>query len=444
MKGLTRVLRGAGRGRGLGVAAAGQPAHADFYPSLWEWSLPQPDGQWHLYEVRLAYPRAQLLVDGLLFAENKTNSDVVDAYELTEASGSALTSYVGACFHARTNSLVEHFEGDIASVVLTKNPGSDQASCRVECRERLEAGQQRGAEIALSAAGLEEMAQLLRQVVYVKEAGSGVGTRLVKVATSVHCGSGGKQVSLAEVGVSVEVAEREWEVRLEGGSSQAVGRAELENGVEPFRQVAIVVEEVGGGEGAEGGEEVLLSECRVQITPERNLMAPLQNYEKVMFLQNLLDEYRFEFKETLDSVVVRGKASARSYEAFLRRLTYVVTNAAEVDSGRLLRQKQFLVSCVRSEPALTTNTVLVELNVVDEKKPAAKEEPPQDRFGFVAHKQAQKLVVGEDSDVLLDTINLPHGYNLKASQTSSSYLSGFATEKVLSLIYESNRLQVLC
>jgi hypothetical protein len=67
----------------------------------------------------------------------------------------------------------------------------------------------------------------------------------------------------------------------------------------------------------------------------------------------------------------------------------------------------------------------VELNVADEKKPAAKEEPPQDRFGFVAHKQAQKLVVGEDSDVLLDTINLPHGYNLKASQTSKLLSSGF-------------------
>ena len=103
--------------------------HDVFYPSLWEWSMPANvlDNQWHLYELRLDYPNAQLSVDGVHFVENKTNSDIVDAYELAASGGRGQVAvYVGACYHARTDSLVEHFEGDVGSIVLRKVSASGQ------------------------------------------------------------------------------------------------------------------------------------------------------------------------------------------------------------------------------------------------------------------------------------------------------------------------------
>ncbi len=424
-------------------ASKDHPANSDFYPSLWEWSLPIPDGKWHLYEVRLNYPKAELFVDGQNFIENKTNSDIVDANQLTESvKDAALSSYVGACYHARTNTLVDHFEGEIASIVLTKNNNMDtnQATnkCNIECRERVEVnmiGNERlvgilktsGANVSFHAKNLEDMVQLLSKVDYVndldtieKEKG---GTRLIKLTTSMHCENNGKQISLADVTVNIAIAEKkQFNVHLEGDSDQEINKNELENGVEPFRQVSIIVDEVNRVDAGVTNEEVILSECRVQITPERNLMAPMQNYEKIMFLQNLLDEYKLEFKETLDSVLVRGLTTASNYEAFIRRLTYVVTNAGQIPKDKMFKQKQFLVSCVRSEPVIQTNGVLVELNVVSsQEKNEANKQLPQDRFEFVAHKQAQKLVVGDDSDINLDTINLPHVYNMKASNASKSY-----------------------
>ena len=74
-----------------------------FYPSLWQWSLYEPilsDAKWHFYEIKFTYPKASLYIDGTLFAENLTNSDIIDAYELKNNNDvEPLTTYVGACYH---------------------------------------------------------------------------------------------------------------------------------------------------------------------------------------------------------------------------------------------------------------------------------------------------------------------------------------------------------
>lgn len=114
-----------------------------FYPSLWEWSLYEPvlsDSKWHLYEIRLNYPNASLYIDGIKFAENNTNSDIIDAYELNDAADTGtIISHIGACFHARTQAMTDHFEGDIGPVVLTKKMNRDKmATCKQECGEYID------------------------------------------------------------------------------------------------------------------------------------------------------------------------------------------------------------------------------------------------------------------------------------------------------------------
>jgi hypothetical protein len=76
-----------------------------FYPSLWEWALSESlltDSKWHYYEVKFSYPNAVLFIDGQKFAENTTNSDIIDAYELSDAKGvGSVSSYIGACYHGK-------------------------------------------------------------------------------------------------------------------------------------------------------------------------------------------------------------------------------------------------------------------------------------------------------------------------------------------------------
>lgn len=114
-----------------------------FYPSLWEWSLYEPvlsDAKWHFYEIRFNYPNATLFIDGVKFAENNTNSDIIDAYELNESSDTGtITSHIGACFHARTQAMTDHFEGDIGQVILSKKR-ANKANCKQECDEYIDSG----------------------------------------------------------------------------------------------------------------------------------------------------------------------------------------------------------------------------------------------------------------------------------------------------------------
>lgn len=74
-----------------------------FYPSLWQWQLDESiinDAKWHFYEIKLNYPKASLYIDNVLFNENLTNSDIIDAYELKNTNEvEPLSTYIGACFH---------------------------------------------------------------------------------------------------------------------------------------------------------------------------------------------------------------------------------------------------------------------------------------------------------------------------------------------------------
>jgi hypothetical protein len=85
-----------------GVATAAATDEV-FYPSLWEWTLYEPllsDAKWHYYEIKFNYPNATLYIDGVKFFENTTNSDIIDAYELSDAADvGSIVTYVGACYH---------------------------------------------------------------------------------------------------------------------------------------------------------------------------------------------------------------------------------------------------------------------------------------------------------------------------------------------------------
>ncbi len=76
-----------------------------FYPSLWQWSLSEKllnDKIWHLYEIKFNYPKAELFIDGNLFVENLTNSDIIDALELKNTNeADPVSTYIGACYHGK-------------------------------------------------------------------------------------------------------------------------------------------------------------------------------------------------------------------------------------------------------------------------------------------------------------------------------------------------------
>ncbi len=184
-----------------------------FYPSLWQWTLDEKilnDGEWHFYEIKLNYPKANLYIDGQLFAENLTNSDIIDAYELKNDETYSLTTYIGACFHARTKTLVDHFEGDIGplkliktNVNLNKQQQQEQqkTECTMNCMESIEINMignekylnsikqnSNQNEIRIQTSSLNELNQIVSKISYKNKKISNpqVGSRNIILTTAIQ------------------------------------------------------------------------------------------------------------------------------------------------------------------------------------------------------------------------------------------------------------------
>lgn len=195
------------------------------------------------------------------------------------------------------------------------------------------------------------------------------------------------------INLNVKRQKQEYNVQLEGAKQLTATKFDLENGIEPFKDITIVqapinkiddtpnsydsssdddVSKENDSNASESSENnsnsdsksVKLSKCIIKIVPERNLMAPTLNNEKVMFLQNLLDDFNFKFEETNDYVSISGIQSVENYETFIRHLTYVITNINDVEPANLalIKNKQFFLSCLRNEPNIETNTILIQVD----------------------------------------------------------------------------------
>ena len=232
----------------------------------------------------------------------------------------------------------------------------------------------------------------------------------------------------AQIAIQVKSsAKREYVVKLEGEKSFFVSKADIENGVEPFKDISISSKPVATENSDEeytsseepadpvSTSEPRLNKCQIRITPERNLMTPGQNNEKVMFLQNLLDDYGLKFEETVNTVVISGEQSLENYENFLRRLTYVVLSIDEADTTKLslIKTKTFLLSCTRVEPQVDTNSILVQMSLTQESAGV------NSAAGPVAYKQAQRYIVADSEE---DNVKDSFSFNSKKEATATSNL----------------------
>ena len=300
-------------------------------------------------------------------------------------------------------------------------------------------------EIKMKTASLLDMTQLIRKLSYInKQTYPKRGSRSIVVTTVAECGNTGKAIVLNDLSVKVKLTHQvqEYNVQLEGLKQVFASTMELENGVEPFKDFSILkvsinkvddTPSVNSDESEEPDEEesdaVKLSKCLIKIAPERNLMDKSVNSEKVMFLQNLLDDFGFKFEETVSSVVISGLQSVENYQTFIRRLTYIITNINEVNKENLelIKNKKFFISCFRSEPNIETNTVLIQLNltrsidiVVSSESDTLPVFSTQSEDGFVANKQAQRLVVPErDNDILRTKIEDFTSQNKKTATSNN-------------------------
>ena len=243
---------------------------------------------------------------------------------------------------------------------------------------------------------------------------------------------------------------QQYKVQLDGSKQLFVSKQDLENGVELFKDISILklrdtssdsavakredsndaTEDSIDSQSAESDAlpideqqqlkpSIKFSKCTINVQPDRNLMQPSANNEKIMLLQNLLDEFGFKFKQTLQQVIISGESSMENYEAFLRRLTYVVVHLSDINDEaklKLIAYKRFYIKCVRSDLDVETNTILIKMNMTEEQDEKALVDAGKNP-SYMALKQIDKYVVSETED---DVIQQKSGDFTRGSTADAS------------------------
>ena len=374
----------------------------DFYPSLWEWSIEniEGDSEWHFYEIKYDYPNAALYIDGIHYEENTTNSDIIDAHELEDVSATGLkVIYIGACYNGRTHGFSSYFSGDIAGLSLHKvqvqDNGSNKIDCQRNCNEYMDLNMI-GNENYLSSVEFiqnnlikiktqtyTDLLALLKKIHYVNKnvqtlTKAQVGKRYVKLNTEIICyknpenNTDNRKLSVSAqefvIDIDVKMPKKELSVEIDGNRQFAVSKNVLINqGISIFKEISILLNEVNSlmpetdsneinnSDEELDDEKVYLSLCSIKISPANS-------NEKFMFASYNDDELfgvndDFKISRVNDVVKVEGLNTIKSYEAYLRNLVFIlVENKNTIDSNKLI-----YLSCMRSEPAIETNSILIQV-----------------------------------------------------------------------------------
>ena len=382
----------------------------EFYPSLWQWSLDslEGDSKWHFYEIKYDYPNAALYIDGLHYEENQTNSDIIDAHELDDISATGLSvSYVGACYNGRSHAFSNHFHGDIAGLILNKAEKSK--NCAKSCNEYLDLNMI-GNENYLSSVKSNQndliriqtktyfdLVTLLKKINYVNKdldpskllAKSQIGKRYLKLKTEMICfknpenSTDDRKVSTVfhdfQIDLNVKKPKQEINVQIDGSRQYVVSKNVLLNkGINLFKEISIsktAINEVNAvssvesqenyvdsSSSTEDGDDIYFSSCSIKLLPSNNnekFAIGAFNDDEIF---SVTDE--FKLSRSGDLVKVEGLNSIKIYESYLKNLIYTVV----VDDKQPGNNKLFYLSCLRNEPAIETNTILIQVRKSYSKK----------------------------------------------------------------------------
>ena len=98
-------------------------------------------------------------------------------------------------------------------------------------------------EINVKSTNLDEMTQLVRKLNYInKNKNPKEGSRSIKLTTQVRCSDSAREIKLNDLFVNLNLKQQkqEYNVQLEGVKQLFTTTDDLENGMEPFRDVSIV------------------------------------------------------------------------------------------------------------------------------------------------------------------------------------------------------------
>uniref|UniRef100_A0A7E4ZS07 Calsyntenin-1 n=1 Tax=Panagrellus redivivus TaxID=6233 RepID=A0A7E4ZS07_PANRE len=408
-------------------------ATAEFRAAEWRWSMDEVcDNEWHSYAIVFHdLDNVQLFADGKEFTSTGRNPEILDDWPLHQTKALKTKMVVGACWHARSQSMVQYFDGYLSGMKLL--PGKVDTEKAITCSHEI--GDQlvlaasdnslipgdsivfnkAKTELSLKASSRSELERLLRLTKFTSKKNSTVDAA-VEIITTQTCKDGrimktdmqaieisSKDDEESDVTESptttttttaaptMKAVEKEpLTLSISGINLINTDRRSLKEGTTILPALELIVTKVGKDNKAQDvteGQKINL--CKVSMKPARDM-----DLEYFSSPAALIASLNVDFEHDKQGITLRGEETVKGYREILSKIHYFNTRPESYN------KKLYTVQCTLSDSVTVSNefTVTMTVDGADDADATVEELPM---------KSLESLVDSIDAEALTESNETP-------------------------------------
>ena len=313
-------------------------ATAEFRAAEWRWQDDRVcDNEWHSYSILFnSLDDVQLFVDGKKFTMNDRNPEILDDWPLHQTKELKTRLVVGACWHARSSSMTQYFNGYLTAMKLLpgKVESLDAISCTheqneelvIEAEDSLKPGDviesnKAKTELTLRAKNVEELTRLIRKVKYsAKNNGSLDST--VEITAKQRCHDG-RQLSIDTASISIVTKESSAPVlSISGVNLINTDERSLKVGTSMLPDIDITVTQQDSAthQALDITAQHKRQWCKVYMKPARDM-----DFEYFSSPAALIASLNVDFEHDKQGIMLKGLETIKGYREILSKIHYFNT-----------------------------------------------------------------------------------------------------------------------
>ncbi|CEF71571.1 Calsyntenin-1 [Strongyloides ratti] len=341
----------------------------EFKSAEWRWHLDEVcDNQWHTYVIKFNnLDNVELFVDGNKFNNNERNPEILDDWPLHKTENLKTKLVVGACWHGRTEEMVQHFKGQLSSMYLLPNDveEDEKIDCLGKCSEEfnydysepLGNGQKVIIDhniVTLEALNVDDLVDMMAKITYKNTQKYIIpGNRTVTIDVEMNCDNGEHIKFLGtKMNINVKKIEVLPVLTVSGSPTVHVIGKNLKNGVSMFPDIEISA--VNAEEGVDLTEKSTLDWCQIHLNPSRDL--DLEYFSSPASLIALLN---VDFEHDKQGILLKGKEKISGYRDIIRQINYFSTR---IDA---YSKRTFILQCSMMDGKVESNKFTAVLDIKD-------------------------------------------------------------------------------
>jgi hypothetical protein len=348
-------------------------AAPEFRAAEWRWETPTVcDGSWHSYAILFAdLDNVTLLVDGERFGINERNPEILDDWPLHQTKEHKTRLVVGACWHGRNQTMVQHFKGHLSSMFLL--PGLVEPEATIKCMhsnneklsirtiDHLVLGESvvfnhDETQVSLKANSLSEAASLLKEIEYkIMNGKTTQEKRLISIATQVTCVEN-RTIPLGTYEESVVIVKPDTpRLSVSGLPLVSTNRHTLKTGSVMLPNLQITVTQNIDGVQSDITEKTYLDWCKVHLKPSRDM-----DLEYFSSPAALIASLNVEFEHDKEGIMLKGEETSKAYMDVLAKIHYYNTHPDTYN------KRMYTVHCAMQGGKIVSNEFSVTMTIVDD------------------------------------------------------------------------------